>query len=184
MNQYLGEIRIFGGNFAPLGWQFCDGRLLPISENDALFSLIGTTYGGDGESDFGLPNLQGRFPIHRRVPPSPGTIYLLGETGGVDSVTLTANMIPVHTHALTAAEVTPRCSSASGDSRSPVGRAFAVDPAGVTAFYSTAAPDADMGGLSGTATVGQVGGGQPHTNMPPYLCVSFIIATVGIYPNS
>jgi microcystin-dependent protein len=182
MNPHVGEIRMFGGTFAPQGWQFCDGRLLPIAENETLFALIGTTYGGDGEETFALPNLQGRFPLHRGQGPGLSS-YPMGEMGGVESVTLTVNQTPAHTHVLTAAEVAPRCSSSVGTDRSPVGRVFAAESAGVTAIYSSAAPDAAMGGLAGTATINTAGGSQPHTNLPPYLCVSFIISLYGILPS-
>ena len=164
-----------------MGWEFCDGRLVAISENDALFNVIGTTYGGDGESTFALPNLQGRLPVHRGQRPGFAA-YVVGEAAGVESVTLTTNQMPSHTHLLTAADVAPRCSSTPGTDRSPANRVFAVESAGVTAFYSSAAPDAAMGGLSGTATVNVTGGSQPHTNMPPYLGLTFIIATFGDFP--
>jgi microcystin-dependent protein len=178
---YIGEIRMFGGNFAPAGWMFCHGQTLPISENDALFVLIGTTYGGDGQETFNLPNLQGRGPIH--MGQGVGlSAYSLGQNGGVETVTLNINQIPSHTHLLTAAEVAPRCSSTAGTDRSPVGRVPAVESAGATALYSNATPDANMAGLSGTAGVSNAGGSQPHGNMPPFLCISFIISLFGVFP--
>src|SRR3954447_26184949 len=105
-NPYIGEIRMFGGSFAPAGWAMCNGQLIPISENDALFTLIGTTYGGDGQSTFALPNLQSRIPVHR------GSTFTLGELTGVEDVTLTTNQLPVHSHA-------PVASTANGNTSSP-----------------------------------------------------------------
>lgn len=179
---FVGEIRMFGGNFAPSGWMFCEGQLLPISENETLFQLIGTTYGGDGQQTFALPDLRGRGPIH--FGQGPGlSAYTLAQTGGVETVTVTSNQMPAHNHVLSAADIAPRCASTPGTDRSPVNKVFAVESAGVTALYSNAAPDANMGGLTGTAGVANAGGSQPHNNMPPYLCVSFIISLFGIYPS-
>jgi microcystin-dependent protein len=177
---FIGEIRMFGGNFAPANWMFCEGQLLPIAEYDVLFTLIGTTYGGDGQETFQLPDLRGRGPIHWGQ--GPGANYSLGETGGVETVTLTLQQLPSHNHALTATEVAPRCAGTAGTSRSPVSNVFAVESAGVTALYSNSAPDADMGGLTGTAGLAAAGGSQPHDNMPPFLCISFIICHSGVYP--
>jgi microcystin-dependent protein len=159
---YIGEIRMFAGNFAPAGWMFCDGQLLPISENESLFVLIGTTYGGDGESTFGLPDLRGRVPIHF------GNGYILAESGGVESVTLTVNQIPSHSHPLVA-------STASGDKVSPEGNVLAAS-FNVTPYIN----DTTTGpmGLAG----GPTGGSQPHNNFQPYLCVDFIISLFGLYP--
>ena len=162
---YVGELRMFAGNFAPAGWMFCSGQLLPISENETLFQLIGTMYGGDGESTFGLPDLRGRLPLHI------GSGFIQGETGGVESVTLTTQQIPVHSHALLA-------STASGTQNSPANSVVAASPS-VTLFVN----DTTDANLSGN-TVGPVGGSQPHSNFQPYLCINFIISLFGIFPHS
>ncbi len=165
---YVGEIRMFAGNFAPVGWAFCDGQLFAISENETLFQLIGTTYGGDGQSTFALPDLRGRVPVHQGTGGFPAT---LGQTGGVEEVTLTTQEIPAHTHALIAA-ATPAQATAE-----PTGSLTAIAS---TALYSVPA--------SGTlamdpAAVGSAGGSQPHTNLAPFLCVNFIISLFGIFPS-
>ena len=161
---YVGEIRMFAGNFAPAGWMFCEGQLLPISENETLFQLIGTTYGGDGESTFSLPDLRGRLPIHQ------GNGFILAETGGAEEITLTVNQIPAHTHAMTAL-------TTAGDQISPNGNlpanSFNLTP------YINQAPDGNFN----AAAIGPVGGSQPHTNFQPYLCVNFIISLFGIFPS-
>jgi microcystin-dependent protein len=161
---YVGEIRMFAGNFAPAGWMFCEGQLLPISENETLFQLIGTTYGGDGESTFALPDLRGRIPIHQ------GNGFTLAETGGAEEITLTVNQIPAHSHPFLAAVIT-------GDSISPGGKvpssSFNVRP------YINDVPSGNFN----PASIGPVGGSQPHTNFQPYLCVDFIISLFGIFPS-
>jgi microcystin-dependent protein len=163
---YVGEIRMFGGNFAPAGWMFCEGQLLPISENETLFQLIGTTYGGDGQSTFALPDLRGRLPMHQ------GTGFVLAETGGAEEITLTVPQIAAHTHPLLG-------SSDNASSNSPAnqlgGKAtvFGVSPYGTDAPKQNLAPNA----------VGTVGGSQPHNNFQPYLCVDFIISLFGIFPS-
>jgi microcystin-dependent protein len=167
---FVAEIRIFPFNFAPKGWAFCDGQLLPISQNTALFSLLGTTYGGDGKSTFALPNLQGSVPVHvGGNQPGPGlSIYDLGQTGGSAAVTLLATETPSHTHSVMAQTID------QGDNRIP-------SPSlnlGNTQIYSSAAPTAT---LDSTA-VSVVGGGQPHNNLMPYLTLNFNIALQGIYP--
>ncbi len=155
---------MFAGNFAPAGWSFCEGQLLPISENETLFQLIGTTYGGDGESTFALPDLRGRIPVHQ------GDGFILAETGGAEEITLTANQIAAHSHPFLAAAV-------PGDQISPIGsvpaNSFAVTP------YINEAPN---GNFSASA-IALAGGSQPHTNFQPYLCVSFIISLFGIFPS-
>jgi microcystin-dependent protein len=166
---FIGEIRMFGGSFAPAGWAFCDGQLLPISENDALFTLIGTIYGGDGQETFALPNLQSRLPLHQGTGPS-GTSYIIGEAAGVESVTLTVQQIPAHTH-------TPLAHSAAGNSGTPTNSVWAK-PAAV-AMYQNIAPDATMG----IQAVQFAGGSQPHENMMPFLVISFIISLFGIFPR-
>ena len=165
---FIGEIRLFAGNFAPVGWAICDGATIPISENDTLFTLIGTTYGGDGQTTFALPNLQSRLPMHMGTGPglSPRTI---GEMGGVETVTLTIQQIPTHNHA-------PLAVSGNGNQATPQNGVWA----GATASrYSTGAPSLAMN----PSLVGAAGGSQPHTNMQPYLVLNFIIALVGIFPS-
>ena len=162
---------MFGGSFPPAGWAFCNGQPIPISENDALFNLIGTTYGGDGQETFNLPNLQSRVPIHMGQGPGISQSYQLGEMAGTESVTLTTQQIPIHTHAAL-------CSSVGGNSSNPAG--------GVSAFsdltqYANAAPDVNMGNPPIQTT--PQGGSQPHDNMIPFMVVSYIISLFGIYPS-
>jgi microcystin-dependent protein len=161
---YVGEIRMFAGNFAPAGWQFCEGQLLPISENETLFQLIGTTYGGDGESTFALPDLRGRIPIHQ------GNGFILAETGGAEEVTLTVSQIPAHSHALLASAV-------NGNQVNPSNATLASST--VVQLYAVESANAPMA----PNAVGPVGGSQPHTNFQPYLCVNFIISLFGIFPS-
>src|SRR5262245_2686165 len=161
---YVGEIRMFAGNFAPAGWMFCSGQLLPISENETLFQLIGTTYGGDGESTFALPNLQSRVPVHQ------GGGFVLAETGGAEDITLTINQIPAHSHPFlgsTDAANTPNPAS-SVLARSGQVQMFIASDASVAMNASA---------------VGLVGGSQPHTNLQPYLAINFIISLFGIFPS-
>lgn len=162
---YVGEIRIFAGNFAPAGWMFCDGNLLPISEYETLFQLIGTTYGGDGQSTFSLPDLRGRLPIHF------GSGYILAETGGVEEVTLTVNQIPAHSHPVIA-------STDVANSNLPNNNFFGATVTGQK-IYSTANPTVVLP----PGVVSPVGGSQPHTNFQPYLCVNYIISLFGIFPS-
>jgi microcystin-dependent protein len=162
---YVGEIRMFGGNFAPAGWMFCEGQLLPISENETLFNLIGTTYGGDGQSTFALPDLRGRVPIHQ------GNGFILAQTGGAESVTLTVPQIPIHTHALVA-------STANGNQNSAANQLLASSPS--IKLYIEDTPDAT---LNAPNSVTPVGGSQPHQNFQPYLCIDFIISLFGIFPS-
>lgn len=165
---YIGEIRMFGGNFAPLGWAFCDGRVLPISENDTLFNLIGTTYGGDGQSTFALPDLRGRIPVHQGS--SPGGSYTIGEQAGTEVTTLTVQQIPNHSHALLA-------SASPGFLASPASSTFAAHRDHKA--FTQGSPSS----LAAPSAIGAVGGSQPHENMPPFLCVSFIISLFGVYPT-
>jgi microcystin-dependent protein len=166
---YVGEIRIFAGNFAPAGWMFCDGQLLPISENETLFQLIGTTYGGDGQETFGLPNLQSRVPIHLGTGPD-GTTYQLAEAAGTESVTLSTQQIPVHTHALIG-------STAAATTQDPTNNILAATQASV--YYNLA----DNKGAMAGAAIAPDGGSQPHENCQPFLCVNFIISLFGIFPS-
>ncbi len=161
---YVGEIRMFAGNFAPAGWMFCEGQLLPISENETLFQLIGTTYGGDGRSTFALPDLRGRLPMHQ------GNGFILAETGGAEEITLTVNQIPAHAHPLLA-------SASPGTSASPANAVLAKTTTGF--LYILENPTGSMAVVS----IGPVGGSQPHTNFQPYLCVDYIISLFGIFPS-
>ncbi|HEU0134387.1 MAG TPA: tail fiber protein [Allosphingosinicella sp.] len=168
---YVGEIRMFAGNFNPVGWEFCSGQLMPISENETLFQLIGTTYGGDGESTFALPNLQSRMPLHMGTG-SSGTTYQLGEMAGVESVTLTTSQIPSHTHPLMA-------STDSGLLTNPAGNvAGALSPVSIYKANVTP-PNLPMNASSVTPQ----GGSQPHDNMQPFLCINYIISLFGLYPQ-
>ncbi|MGH8533610.1 MAG: phage tail protein [Gammaproteobacteria bacterium] len=160
---YVGEIRMFAGNFAPAGWMFCEGQLLPISENETLFNLIGTTYGGDGQSTFALPDLRGRIPIHQ------GNGSILAETGGAEQITLTVNQIPVHSHPLLA-------STGPASSNTPVGNVPAETT--VINLYIEDAPNSNLS----PSAISLTGGSQPHTNFQPYLCINFIISLFGIFP--
>jgi microcystin-dependent protein len=164
---FIGEIRMFGGSFAPAGWAFCDGQPMPISENDALFTLIGTTYGGDGQETFNLPNLQSRVPMHAGT--QGGITYQLGEMAGVESVTLTTNQIPIHTHAYLASNTTATTQLPGGN----------IAAQGVGQIYTSANSPI----LLSPQSVGPTGGSQPHENLQPYLCISFIISLFGIFPQ-
>ena len=161
---YVGEIRMFAGNFAPAGWMFCEGQLLPISEYETLFQLIGTTYGGDGQSTFALPDLRGRLPLHQ------GNGFILAETGGAEEITLTVNQIPAHSHPLLA-------SSAPGTAATPQGSVLAKTTTGF--LYILENPTDNMA----VTSISSVGGSQLHTNFHPYLCVDFIISLFGIFPS-
>jgi len=163
---YVGEIRMFAGNFAPAGWMLCSGQLLPISEFETLFNLIGTTYGGDGQSTFALPNLQSRVPIHF------GNGFTLAETGGVETVTLTTNQIPAHSHAFA-------CSTSPAGSKTPVNQVAALAQAATITTYGT---DAPLVQLNGQAS-GSTGGSQPHDNIQPYGTLNYIISLFGIFPS-
>jgi microcystin-dependent protein len=162
---YVGEIRMFAGNFAPAGWMFCEGQLLPISEYETLFNLIGTTYGGDGQETFALPDLRGRIPIHQ------GNGFTLAETGGVEEVTLTVSQLPAHSHPFLVS--TDIANAALGETR-VLAQSASVD------LYIEGVPNINLN----AAMMGQVGGSQPHSNFQPYLCVSFIISLYGIFPQS
>ncbi|KAA3663380.1 MAG: phage tail protein [Chloroflexi bacterium] len=167
---FVAEIRIFAGNFAPRGWAFCDGQLLPISQNTALFSLIGTTYGGDGRSTTALPNLQGSAPMHPGRGPGL-TSRRLGQRGGVEFVTLSEAQMPNHTHTLTAA-------NARAGVGSPNGNAF-NNSIGETAYQTTASNLVTMA----SAMDQNEGGSQAHNNLQPFIALNFIIALVGLYPS-
>ena len=161
---YVGEIRMFAGNFAPVGWMFCDGQLLPISENEILFQLIGTTYGGDGQSTFALPNLQSRIPLHQ------GNGFILAESGGVETVTLTVPQIAAHSHPLLATQQI-------GSLSDPTSNLTSQSPS--LTIYRQIAPSSPMH----PNAVSPVGGSQPHENCQPFLCINFIISLFGIFPT-
>jgi microcystin-dependent protein len=162
---YIGEIRMTGFNFAPADWALCDGQLIAISQNEALFQLIGTTYGGDGQNTFALPDLRSRFAAHQ------GSGLVVGETLGTETVTLTAAEMPAHSHAAV-------CSPLVGNVASPSAAYWSTDPQGNTAAYNEVAGSA----MAGTA-LAAAGSGQPHDNRHPYLAVYFIIALFGIFPS-
>jgi microcystin-dependent protein len=167
---FLAEIRIFGFNFAPHGWAFCNGQIMPISQNTALFSLLGVTYGGNGTSNFGLPNLQGNVPVHAGQGPTTSD-YALGEAGGTTQVNLLQTQIPVHTHAL-------NMSSFEGTEASPKDQYAAGFP-GVGLYAPAASPNTMMA----PTMLGIAGGSQAHTNMMPYLALNFCIALSGVFPQ-
>ena len=177
MAPYVGEIRMFAGNFPPNGWMFCEGQPLPISENEVLFQLIGTTYGGDGQETFNLPNLASRIPLHMGTGPD-STTYQIGEMAGVESVTLTTQQIPIHTHAML-------CSSGGGQNASNPANGVAA-PSDISQYSNlTVAPDTATNAQLGTPPfVSDIAGGsQPHVNCQPFLCINFIISLFGVYPS-
>ncbi len=163
---FVGEIQIFAGNFAPAGWVFCDGRLLSISENDTLFNLIGTTYGGDGQSMFAVPDLRGRIPLHQ------GGGFVIGQSGGSETVTVTQATTPTHSHPLTG---TPNPASTT----SPVNNVLAATQASTVTPYGSDSPQVQLAPQS----VGSLGGSQPHNNLQPFICINYIISLFGIYPS-
>jgi microcystin-dependent protein len=171
-DQFVAEIRMFAGNFAPTGWALCNGQLLPISQNTALFSLLGTTYGGDGKSTFALPNLQGSAPLGAGQGPGM-SLRDLGESGGEQSVTLLTSEMPAHSHTARA--------STSGGVNSPAGTVWGESKLGKTPLSVYAASGATNVSMSPSA-LAITGGNLPHNNMPPYLCLNFIIALQGIFP--
>lgn len=164
LESFIGEIRMFAGNFEPRGWMFCEGQLLPIEEYESLFQLIGTTYGGDGQNTFALPDLRGRLPLHQ------GNGFVVGETGGLEDVTLSVSQIPSHSHTLLATR-------SIANSSTPNNTVLAA-PTQVSMYYAEA-PSKAMNILAIQAK----GGAQPHSNMQPYLCVSFIISLDGFFPS-
>jgi microcystin-dependent protein len=160
---YVGEIRMFAGNFAPAGWALCQGQTLAISDNDVLFNLIGTTYGGDGQTTFNLPNLASRVPVHMSGS------FIIGQSAGAEQVTLTTTQIPAHSHV-------PLCNSAAGTKASPQDDVWAALDSNV---YSDVAPSVIMA----PSALGSTGGSQPHDNMVPFLVINFIISLFGIFPS-
>ena len=169
---YVGEIRMFAGNFAPAGWLFCEGQLLSISENETLFQLIGTTYGGDGQSTFAVPNLASRIPVHMGTGPE-GQTYQLAEMAGTEQETLTVQQLPIHTHQAQAA------STGQQQSPSQAVLATATSTQGGLRIYNNTAPNVPLHG----SAISPRGGSQPHNNLQPYLCLNFIISLFGIFPS-
>jgi len=165
MDPFIGEILMFAGTFAPRGYHLCDGSLLPISQYDALYSLLGTMYGGDGQNTFGLPDLRGRVPVHA------GTGFIQGQIAGTESVTLSSAQIPAHSHTMLASNDIPTLTSPAGN----------VTGQAASKIYRNGTPSVSLIGSSTTSVAG--GSGQPHENLQPYLCVNFIIALEGIYPS-
>ena len=161
---FVGEIRMFAGNFAPAGWSFCNGALLPIDQNPTLFQLIGTTYGGDGQTTFALPNLQSRVPVHV----GPG--FAQGQTGGAETVTLTTSQIPAHSHV-------PQCNSNPGSQGTPGSGVWAANA--TLSPYANTAPSLAMD----PGAIGSAGGSQPHDNMIPFLVINFILSLFGVFPS-
>jgi microcystin-dependent protein len=167
---FVGEIRMFGGNFAPAGWAMCQGQLMPISQNDTLFNLIGTTYGGDGQETFGIPDLQGRFPMHFGQGPGISQNYQEGETLGVESVTITTTTMPTHNHAFLASTDLALATDPTGN--------VVAQPVSLNLFFG----DVPGSALNNQA-VTSVGGNQPHENMSPFLVITFIISLFGVFPT-
>jgi microcystin-dependent protein len=169
-NPFIGEIRMFGGTFAPAGWAMCQGQLMAISQNDALFTLIGTTYGGDGQETFGIPDLQGRAPVHMGQGPGISQTYQLGEKAGVESVTLTINQIPIHNHALLA-------STALANSADPTNQLYAQSTQILVYTQDVATK------FFAPTSMQPSGGSQPHDNMQPFLVITFILSLFGVFPS-
>lgn len=175
---YLSEIQIFALDFPPRDWMLCNGQLLMIRQNQALFALLGTTYGGNGSTTFALPDLRSRIPKH--FGPSPGAAdYILGSSGGSENVALSANEMPLHAHTATTTAAQP-CNSGAGDSDNPVGKFPAAHE--TATIYSTA-NNAMFGAPTVSTTINLAGGNQPHSNLPPYLVLSFCIAILGVFPS-
>jgi len=174
---FLGQISMFGGNFAPRGWALCDGQLLAIAQNQALFSLLGTTYGGDGRTTFALPDLRGRVPMHAGSGPGL-TPRSLGQKSGSETVTLTVNEMPAHNHTATG---TIKAKNGQPDESNPGGQVPATLSNGTEGYADASNTNMQEGGVA--VTVNNNGGGQSHNNMQPYQCINFIIALVGIFPS-
>jgi microcystin-dependent protein len=169
-NPFVAEIRIFPFFFAPTGWALCNGQLMPISQNTALFSLLGTTYGGDGKVTFALPDMQGNAPMHPGQGPGL-SLHDLGETGGVQFVSLLESEIPAHSHGLLSL-------GAQGNRTNPIGNSIARPPSGTPFTPPAGAPVVNMNGV----VISPAGGSQPHNNMQPYLTLNFCIALQGVFP--
>ena len=166
---YVGEIRLFAGNFAPNGWAFCDGQLLSIAENEVLFELIGTTYGGDGQVTYALPDLRGRVPVHQGQGPGLSS-YVAGQAGGVENVTLTAGQMPAHTHGLRAST---QAAKAADDQTNAYGASTSAN------YYGSGTPNVPMD----AGTLANTGGGLPHGNVAPFTALNYIISLFGVFPS-
>jgi microcystin-dependent protein len=184
---YVGQIILVGFNFAPNGWALCQGQVLPITDNETLFNLIGTTYGGDGQTTFALPDLRGRVPIATGTGQSS---YVIGQSGGNEAIALTAAQLPPHNHPIdpTGISATPKCKAGAGNQQSPVGNVPAAEAAGVTMTYSNAVPDSNMraGAVAmngGTLTAVNTGGNLPHANVQPSLVMNYCISLFGVFPS-
>ena len=175
MDPFIGEIRMFGGNFAPRGWALCNGQMLGVNQNQALFSLLGTTYGGDGNSTFGVPDLQGRVPVGQGAGAGLSRTQL-GDKAGSENVTLVAAQMPTHTHAAMA-------STGGADKATPAGNVWASQTDNTGALIPAFTPSSPANATMAPQTIGAAGGNQPHSNVQPYLVVTYIIATEGIYPS-
>lgn len=167
---YVGEIIMFGGNFAPQGWAFCNGQLLSIADNDVLFALIGTTYGGDGQNTFGVPDLRGRVPVHQGTGPGLST-KVIGEKSGTETVTITTQQMPAHNHIAV-------CSTNDGSTTNPAGNVWAAQPA-----LLQYAPAAGANTNLNVAAISNAGGNQPHDNQIPYTVVNYVISLFGVFPS-
>ena len=182
---FVGEIILVAFNFAPVGWKLCDGSLLPISENETLFQLIGTTYGGDGEETFAVPDLRGRVALGLGTGPGLSG-YTIGEFGGTESLIITATQMPIHTHPITGQMAVNRgCRNGPGNSRSPIGNVPAIEAAGSTMTYSADAPDVNMNAAAiamPPVNTSATGGLAAHTNMQPFLALNYCISLFGIFP--
>ena len=172
---FLARITLFAGNYAPQGWALCNGQLMSIQQNAALFSILGTTFGGDGIRTFGLPNFQGVAPMSWGSAPS-GSVYVNGQTGGSENMALSLNQMPAHTHFAFGVNTT-------GGSADPTNNLPATPADASQANTTIYTPSTSQNVLMAQQMIGNSGGNQPHTNMQPYLCLSFIIALVGIYPS-
>lgn len=170
-NPYVGQIKMFAGNFPPAGWAFCDGQLLPIAENETLFNIIGTTYGGDGQTTFALPDLRGRLPMHTGTGTGGLTTRVLGEMGGTETTVMTINQMPSHNHLVGGV-------TTDGNQSTPTGNVFANTKI-LDKEYSDAAADTTMK----STMIGNTGGNQPINNVQPFLAVNFIISLYGIFPT-
>jgi microcystin-dependent protein len=174
-NPYMGEVRMFGGNFAPRGWALCNGALLGISQYSALFSLLGTTYGGDGVTNFALPDLRGRLPIHQGTGIGLSA-RTMGEIGGAETVTLSTTQMPQHNHPLNA-------STSPGSLAGPANAVPATPTGGATPFLYAVPGTSQLNPVALAPNIQPTGGSQPHSNMMPSLCVTIIISLEGVFPS-
>ena len=174
-NPFLGEIRMFAGNFSPRGWAFCAGQLLSIAQNDALYALLGTTYGGDGQNTFGVPDMRGRLPINQGTGPGLST-YVIGQMSGSETVTLTVQQMPAHSHSLSA-------TTATANQPAPTTTSFPATLLGTAELYAIPGANPLKQGALNANSISSAGGNQPHNNLMPILAVNFIIALEGVFPS-